>query len=119
MRRLPPVLLLLLWANWAWSGESQSHAAILDTARNYLENQVVPAGSDYRIDLSPIESRLQLTPCDGSLEAFNLSDKRAWGRMTVGVRCLGSNPWTVYIRAKVSILQTVLVLRESLPRTPS
>lgn len=116
MRRLPPFLLFYLWTNLAWSGESQSHAAIVDAARNYLETQVAPAGSNYRIDISPIDSRLQLAPCDGSLEAFSLSDKRSSGQITVGVRCLGGSPWTVYTRAKVGIYQTVLVLRDSLPK---
>lgn len=114
-RLLPPFIIFCLLSNAVWGNEtSQSHAAILDTVRTYLETQVIPAGSDYRIDISPIEARLQLAACDGALEAFSLNEARHTGLLTVGVRCQGSTPWTIYTRAKVGIYQTVLVLRESL-----
>lgn len=115
MRQPLLFLFLCLAAGLARGAAGQSHAAILETVRQYLETQVVPAGSEHSIDISPIDSRLQLAPCDGALEAFSLSDKRSAGLLTVGVRCLGGTPWTLYTRAKVALYQTVLVLRESIP----
>lgn len=116
MCRLPPLLFFCLSTSLAWGEKSQSHTAILDTVRHYLETQVVQTGSDYRIDISPIDAHLQLALCDGFLEAFSLGETRHTGLLTVGVRCTGSNPWTLYTRAKVGIYQMVLVLRESLPQ---
>lgn len=116
MRRLTPLFISLLVSPPSWGAEGQSHASIVEAVRHFLETQMVPEGTDYRIDINPINSQLQLAPCNGPLEAFNLSDKHSAGMLTIGVRCAGGTPWTVYTRAKVAILQPVLVLRESLPK---
>ncbi|TAN48977.1 MAG: flagellar basal body P-ring formation protein FlgA [Methylococcaceae bacterium] len=116
MRRLPPFLFLCLFTSIVRCETSQPHETILVTARGYLETQVVPPGSDYQIDISPIESRLQLPHCDAPLQAFNLNEAVRSGQLTIGVRCPGSTPWVTYIRAKVSLYQIVLVLNDTLPQ---
>lgn len=116
MRRLPLFLLLCLFAGIVRSEAGQSHAAILDAVRLFLETQVVPPGSDYQIDISPIDTRLQLPNCDAALQAFNLNEAVHSGQLTIGVRCPGSTPWVTYARTKVSLYQIVLVLNESLPQ---
>lgn len=112
MRLLLLYLLLCLWAGLALGEASQSHTAIMEAVRHYLETQVVPPGSDHRIDITPVDSRLQLHPCDGALDTFRLGEGRNASMVTVGVRCSGSTPWTIYVRAKLAVYQTVLVLRE-------
>jgi flagellar basal body P-ring formation protein FlgA len=41
-----------------------------------------------------------------SLEPFMPTGARMWGRTTVGVRCAGARPWTIYLQARVSLHAT-------------
>ncbi|AOJ64053.1 flagellar biosynthesis protein FlgA [Burkholderia ubonensis] len=41
-----------------------------------------------------------------TLEPFLPTGARLWGRTTVGVRCAGERPWTVYLQAKVTVQAT-------------
>ena len=44
---------------------------------------------------------------------------RLWGRTTVGVRCAGERPWTVYLQAKVTVQATYYVAaRQIAPGEP-
>ncbi|RAE77565.1 flagellar basal body P-ring formation protein FlgA, partial [Burkholderia multivorans] len=44
-----------------------------------------------------------------TLEPFLPTGARLWGRTTVGVRCAGERPWTVYLQAKVTVHATYYV----------
>ncbi|MGU7783455.1 flagellar basal body P-ring formation chaperone FlgA [Burkholderia sp. PU8-34] len=44
-----------------------------------------------------------------TLEPFLPTGARLWGRTTVGVRCAGERPWTVYLQAKVAVQATYYV----------
>ncbi|KVD63560.1 flagellar basal body P-ring formation chaperone FlgA [Burkholderia ubonensis] len=41
-----------------------------------------------------------------TLEPFLPTGARLWGRTTVGVRCAGERPWTVYLQARVTVQAT-------------
>jgi flagella basal body P-ring formation protein FlgA len=41
-----------------------------------------------------------------SLSPFMPTGARMWGRTTVGVRCSGEHPWTIYLQARVSLHAT-------------
>jgi flagellar basal body P-ring formation protein FlgA len=41
-----------------------------------------------------------------TLEPFMPTGARLWGRTTVGVRCAGAKPWTLYLQAQISIEAT-------------
>lgn len=96
--------------------ENQSHEAILGTARAFLESGARHGGGETVIDVASIDPRLQLAACDAPLEAFGHSDTPRSGSATVGVRCAGSNPWTIYVRATVHLHLDVAVLRNALAR---
>jgi flagella basal body P-ring formation protein FlgA len=49
-----------------------------------------------------------LAACD-SLTPFLPTGARLWGRTTVGVRCVGEHPWTLYLQAHVSVQATYYV----------
>jgi len=54
-----------------------------------------------------------------TLEAFLPTGARLWGRTTVGVRCAGERPWTVYLQAKVAVQATYYVAaRQIAPGEP-
>ncbi|RDS97897.1 flagellar basal body P-ring formation protein FlgA, partial [Burkholderia contaminans] len=53
------------------------------------------------------------------LEPFMPTGARLWGRTTVGVRCAGERPWTVYLQAKVTVQATYYVAaRQIAPGEP-
>ncbi|TDV08053.1 flagella basal body P-ring formation protein FlgA [Paraburkholderia caballeronis] len=41
-----------------------------------------------------------------SLEPFLPPGARMWGRTTVGIRCVGERPWTLYVQARVAVQVT-------------
>ncbi|HDR9061933.1 TPA: flagellar basal body P-ring formation protein FlgA [Burkholderia vietnamiensis] len=54
-----------------------------------------------------------------TLEPFLPTGARLWGRTTVGVRCAGARPWTVYLQAKVTVQATYYVAaRQIAPGEP-
>ncbi|MFH5253057.1 flagellar basal body P-ring formation chaperone FlgA [Burkholderia semiarida] len=54
-----------------------------------------------------------------TLEPFLPTGARVWGRTTVGVRCAGERPWTVYLQAKVAVQATYYVAaRQIAPGEP-
>ena len=63
-----------------------------------------------------IDPRLRLAPCDRQLEGFTRPGARDVGNVTVGIRCDGTSPWTIYIAATVKVLDMVLVLNHPVSR---
>lgn len=41
-----------------------------------------------------------------TMQPFAPAGTRMWGRTTVGVRCAGERPWTLYLQAKISVQAT-------------
>lgn len=41
-----------------------------------------------------------------TMQPFAPAGTRMWGRTTVGVRCAGERPWTLYLQAKISVEAT-------------
>ncbi len=56
------------------------------------------------ISVTPVFPR-SLAPCS-SLDPFMPTGGCLWGRVTVGVRCVGERPWTLYVQARVLINAT-------------
>ncbi|PCE31230.1 flagella basal body P-ring formation protein FlgA [Burkholderia ubonensis subsp. mesacidophila] len=61
-------------------------------------------GAGRRVRCAPSFPR-GLAACT-TLEPFLPTGARLWGRTTVGVRCAGERPWTVYLQAKVTVQAT-------------
>ena len=63
--------------------------------------------------LGAIDTRLNLPACPAP-EAFMPPGARLWGSTNVGVRCSGSNPWTIYVPVSVKVLTGVVVAAQAL-----
>lgn len=63
-----------------------------------------------------IDPRLRLAACDDNLESFSLTPGGKLGRITVGLRCVGLNPWTLYIPVQVDAMMAVLITTKYLQR---
>ncbi len=98
------------------AGQYQSQASIQDAARHHvLENaEGFPAPPEVRV--GRLDSRLKLAPCTEELEAFTPPGRKRTGRTTVGVRCSGVKPWSLYVPVTVSIMGEVVVATRDLLR---
>ncbi|MBN3752790.1 flagellar basal body P-ring formation protein FlgA [Paraburkholderia sp. Tr-20389] len=88
-------------------GESIRRAAL-----TYLQQQSAGLPGKVDITVATVFPR-GLAACT-TLEPFLPTGARVWGRTTVGVRCAGERPWTLYLQAKVSIHATYFVAGRSI-----
>lgn len=77
------------------------------TAAQFLRQQTTGLPGTVTVDVSPISPR-GLAPCD-ALEAFLPPGAQLWGQTSVGVRCVGVKPWTLYLQAHISVNATYFV----------
>jgi flagella basal body P-ring formation protein FlgA len=82
----------------------QDPEAIRSAALAFLQQQSAGLPGKVEITVAPAFPR-GLAAC-AMLEPFMPSGARLWGRMTVGVRCAGERPWTLYLQARISLRAT-------------
>ena len=89
-------------------------AVVQNKVDEYLRTQTrgLPGRVSYTI--GALESRTHLSPCP-ALEAFSPPGARPWGNTTVGIRCQGSQPWTVYVPVQISVTTNYLVASRPIP----
>ncbi|WP_179405434.1 flagellar basal body P-ring formation chaperone FlgA [Burkholderia guangdongensis] len=79
----------------------QDAESVRRAALAYLQQQAEGLPGKTTVTVSPSFAR-GLAAC-ATLEPFLPTGARLWGRTTVGVRCVGERPWTVYLQAKVAV----------------
>jgi flagella basal body P-ring formation protein FlgA len=80
-------------------GESIRRAALA-----WLQQQAVGLPGKVNITVANVFPR-GLAACT-TMQPFAPAGTRMWGRTTVGVRCAGERPWTLYLQAKISVQAT-------------
>lgn len=98
------------------AGESQSHDSIMHAARQHILDQTSNYPSPPEITVGRLDNRLRLTKCDLPLETFSPQGKQRMGKITVGVRCEGATPWSLFVPINVKVMAEVVVAKNSLPR---
>lgn len=91
----------------------QSHASIVESIHQRVESEFRQRGQDYQAEVLPLDPRLRLPECGRPLETFLPQGRREAGAWSVGVRCEGERPWTIYGRANVRGSVEVVVLRNA------
>ncbi len=117
-RRMRAFLLCGLWALFSGAALAQGdqrHEPIQQVAREFIAQQHVGAAGKLRIEVAALDPRLQLSACSSPLEAFLAPGSRSLGNTTVGVRCSGPRPWSVYVPVTVRLHAPVLVAARPLP----
>lgn len=80
-------------------GETIRHAALA-----FLQQQTLGLPGKINITVAPTFPR-GLAACT-TLEPFMPTGARLWGTTSVGVRCAGAKPWTLYLQARIAIEST-------------
>ncbi len=96
--------------------EFQDHESIRDAAAFFLKAKTAEQTNEVQIDIGRLDERLNLAACNGKLDAFLPPGSRATGNLTIGVRCAGPKPWTIYMPAGVKVFGSIVVTRRALPR---
>ncbi|MCA8275097.1 flagellar basal body P-ring formation protein FlgA [Burkholderia sp. AU30280] len=95
----------------------QDPESIRRTALSFLQQQIAGLPGKTTATVTTAFPR-GLAACT-TLEPFMPTGARLWGRTTVGVRCAGERPWTVYLQAKVTVQATYYVAaRQIAPGEP-
>jgi flagella basal body P-ring formation protein FlgA len=88
-------------------------------AEQFALTQIDRSGlSDIEASAGAMDSRLRLKDCDVALEAFGTGNgnNRNLTRTTVGVRCTGSSPWTLYVPVTIDAMKAALYTARPLLR---
>ncbi|MDR5737169.1 flagellar basal body P-ring formation chaperone FlgA [Caballeronia sp. LZ016] len=91
----------------AGAATMQDGETIRAAALAFLQQQAAGLPGKVDITVTPVFPR-GLAACT-ALDPFMPTGARLWGRVTVGVRCVGERPWTLYVQARVSINATYYV----------
>ncbi|CAL95357.1 flagellar basal body P-ring formation chaperone FlgA [Azoarcus olearius] len=112
--RLPFTLLAAAGALLAGNVSAQQPAAPVTAAViRFLEQEARGLPGRVAVSVTPLDARNQLPPCM-SLVPFLPAGTRAWGQISVGVRCDSPVEWTAYLQARVSVLGEYLVTAQPL-----
>ena len=113
MTRLVLVLSCALFVSNTFA--QQAAGPVEATARALLERETADLPGTVEIELGTLDPANRLPRCTAP-EAFLPSGTRAWGRISVGVRCTSPVVWTVYLPARIGVLAQYVVTRETLTR---
>ncbi|WP_347558304.1 flagellar basal body P-ring formation chaperone FlgA [Robbsia sp. KACC 23696] len=93
-------------------GNNEDPARIVQAAERFLVQQTEGVPGRVTIAVTPPQPQ-GLAACQ-SLEAFLPPGVRLWGQATVGVRCVGERPWTLYLQARVGVIGNYYVASHGL-----
>ena len=99
------------------AAEFQAHDDIRDAVRTFVNQHMTErAGIEVVIDIGNIDSRLRLTQCEKPLETFSQINGQLNSRFSVGVKCEGNKPWSLYLPVTVQKFTNVYVAAHSLSK---
>jgi len=74
----------------AMAAAYQSHNSIYQAAKNFVTKQIASQQvKKAEINVGKLDSRLKLSKCNKSLQAFLPNGSRSYGKTTIGVKCDG------------------------------
>jgi flagella basal body P-ring formation protein FlgA len=81
---------------------AQDGGAVRKVVEQFLQTQSAGLPGKVTITVGQVDPRMALAACPDP-QAFQQPGARAWGKITVGVRCTAPS-WTVYIQAQVNVI---------------
>jgi flagella basal body P-ring formation protein FlgA len=82
--------------------EFQKVEALIQVGKEFLLKQSQAYAGAVDIKMGQIDERLKLAPCL-DVQAFLPPGSKAWGKITIGLRCQAPQNWTVYVQAQVKV----------------
>lgn len=91
----------------------QDHEIIRKLATDFLNQQARTQPGESTVTMGQVDKRLNLAACQ-SPTAFLPNGSKAWGKITVGVRCTAPVNWVIYLQANVQITSEYYVASRAL-----
>ena len=111
-------ILILTTANASASASTHSHSELGAIAARALEGRALSKGlNDVKVEITPLDSRVNLPKCDGPVNVLRGTNQPTLGRVTVGLRCQTPQPWTIYFRGRVTSSVDIPVLKQPVNRS--
>ncbi len=107
---------VLLFPTMVQAAPFQSIDSIRTAVTTFVTEQTGHYSSPAQIKTGRLGARLRLPLCSESINAFQPPGTRILGNTTIGVRCNGDSPWTIYVPAFVQIFQPVATTVRPLAR---
>jgi flagellar basal body P-ring formation protein FlgA len=110
-------VLLAAFVSPALAVEFQPVTGLRESVNQFLTAQMANrTEQDIEISVGQVDRRLKLVACKQAPEAFLAAGAKLQGKLTVGLRCSGPKPWTVYISAQIKIFTNVIAAAHPLFR---
>ncbi len=101
----------------AQTSASQSLDSIREAAEQFVLQQLDTTGlTDISVSTTSLDARLRLQDCELPLEAFSTSNSQSLTRTSVGIRCNGQKPWTLYVPVSINAMAEALFTARPLLR---
>lgn len=113
---LPLVVVLGQPATAASEDAIQDPESIRETARQFAAGMAAAERGAARVEVGTLDRRLRLPQCDKPLSAFLSPTSRGATRQSVGVRCEGAVPWSLYVPVTIERPGQVVVTARPIPR---
>ncbi len=110
------VIWLLLLPATSLAAQTQSLDSIRAAVTTFVSGQTSHYNAPARIKVGRLGARLRLSRCSEQITAFQPPGTRILGNTTIGVRCSGASPWTIYVPVHVQIFQPVAMTTRPLAR---
>jgi flagella basal body P-ring formation protein FlgA len=94
----------------------QDPESIRETARQFAAGMAAVERGAARVEVGALDRRLRLPECDKPLSAFLSPSSRNATRQSVGVRCEGTVPWSLYVPVTIDRPGQVVVTSRPVPR---
>ncbi|TQK07502.1 flagellar basal body P-ring formation chaperone FlgA [Herbaspirillum sp. SJZ107] len=109
MKRILVSVALVLVSQLAQSQQAQAPAAgrqnlaaLRTVAEQFLKTETAGLPGEVSVKVGAIDARTALAACPAP-EAFLQPGARAWGKTTVGIRCIAPSNWTLFVQAQVNV----------------
>jgi len=111
------VLLLCMFIANVHATAYQSHDSIHHVVQQFMTQHIEAVyNQPAEIKNGKLDSRLNLNQCSSPLEVYLPVGSRDLGRLTVGVKCTDSRPWSLHVPVTITIFKNIIVTARSLSR---
>lgn len=117
LKQLAMLAILVSPAILASTPKLQAQEPLRQLAKEYLQQQLSTSNrTDTEISIGRLDPRLRLSACEGKTSAFLPAGSKLRGKVTVGIRCQGDKPWTLYIPTNIKVYVDVIVASQPVAR---
>ena len=113
MKNLTLFTLLLLHTSQAAYAASQDHTSLRTAVTSLVQQQTASLPGKVSFNVDEIDRRINLRACS-KIEAFLPAGSQLLGRVSVGVRCMESNGWSIFIPVQIKITRDLLIASRAL-----